>query len=169
MSALPQPDSAPAATAEAVKDLMLTHDAFSRWLGLAVAEVGPGYAHLHVPVRPEMLNGFGAPHGGVTFAGADTAFGLACNSHGRQSVGLSATVDYPEAGRPGDVLTVEAREESLKHKIGVYQVRVSNQHGTVLALFKGTAYRTSAVIPNEVRNLNESIQPGQPDSSLRSE
>ncbi|RYY14744.1 MAG: thioesterase, partial [Cytophagaceae bacterium] len=68
---------------------------------------------------------------------------FACNSHGRQSVGLTVTVDYLEAGRLGDVLTVEAREESLRHKVGVYQVRVVNQNGVVLALFKGTAYRTS--------------------------
>ncbi|RZK52328.1 MAG: hydroxyphenylacetyl-CoA thioesterase PaaI, partial [Hymenobacter sp.] len=122
------------------------HDTFSQLLGLEVEEVGPGYCRLRLLVRPDMLNGFGALHGGATFAAADTAFALACNSHGRQSVGLSVTVDYLEAGRLGDVLTVEAREVSLKHKAGVYQVQVANQAGTVLALFKGTAYRTSREI-----------------------
>lgn len=129
--------------AEAVKALMLKQDAFSALLGLQVDEVGPGYCRLHLVVRPDMLNGFGALHGGVTFAAADSAFAFACNSHGRQSVGLTVTIDYLEAGRMGDVLTVEASEVSLKHKVGVYQVRVTNQHGTALALFKGTAYRTS--------------------------
>jgi acyl-CoA thioesterase len=129
--------------AEAVKELMLRQDTFSQLLGLEVEEVGPGYCRLHFVVRPDMLNGFGSLHGGATFAAADTAFAFACNSHGRQSVGLTVTVDYLEAGKLGDVLTVEAREESLKHKVGVYQVRVVNQQGVVLALFKGTAYRTS--------------------------
>ena len=129
--------------AEAVKNLMLANDTFSRLLGLEVDEVGPGYCRLHFVARPDLLNGFGALHGGVTFSAADSAFAFACNSHGRQSVGLTVTVDYLEAGRAGDVITVEAREESLKHKIGVYQVRVVNQNGVVLALFKGTAYRTS--------------------------
>jgi len=129
--------------AEAVKELMLRQDTFSQLLGLEVEEVGPGYCRLHFVVRPDMLNGFGSLHGGATFAAADTAFAFACNSHGRQSVGLTVTVDYLEAGKLGDVLTVEAREESLKHKVGVYQVRVVNQKGVVLALFKGTAYRTS--------------------------
>ncbi|WP_460551580.1 hydroxyphenylacetyl-CoA thioesterase PaaI [Hymenobacter daeguensis] len=129
--------------AEAVKDLMLRQDSFSQLLGLQVDEVGPGYCRLHFAVRPNMLNGFGSLHGGVTFSAADSAFAFACNSHGRQSVGLTVTIDYLEAGRPGDVITVEAREESLKHKIGVYQVRVVNQNDVVLALFKGTAYRTS--------------------------
>lgn len=137
------PASAAVARAEAVKDQMLAHDAFSHWLGLAVGEMGPGYCRLHFRVRPEMLNGFGILHGGVAFAAADSAFGFACNSHGRQSVALSATIDFLEPGRPDDLITVEAREESLKHKIGVYQLRLTNQHGTPLALFKGTAYRTS--------------------------
>ncbi|MDO3416399.1 hydroxyphenylacetyl-CoA thioesterase PaaI [Hymenobacter sp. BT770] len=110
---------------------------------MQVEEVGPGYCRLHFTVRPDMLNGFRVLHGGVTFSAADSAFAFACNSHGRQSVGLSATMDYMEAGQLGDVITVEAREESLKHKIGVYQLRVTNQHGTLLAMFKGTAYRTS--------------------------
>lgn len=132
--------------AEAVKELMLQHDAFSKLLGLQVEAVGPGYCRLHFVVRPDMVNGFGALHGGVTFAAADSAFAFACNSHGRQSVGLTVTIDYLEAGKTGDVVTVEAREESLKHKIGVYQVRATNQHGAVLALFKGTAYRTSQEI-----------------------
>jgi acyl-CoA thioesterase len=139
--------SQPAATgntrAEAVKEHMLRNDAFSKLLGLQVEEVGPGYCRLHFVVRPDMVNGFGALHGGVTFSAADSAFAFACNSHGRQSVGLTVTIDYLEAGKAGDTVTIEAREESLKHKIGVYQVRATNQDGAVLALFKGTAYRTS--------------------------
>jgi len=135
-----------AASPEAVRDLMLRHDTFSQLLGLVVEEVRAGYCRLQLVVRPDMLNGFGSLHGGATFAAADSAFALACNSHGRQSVGLSVTIDYLEAGRLGDVLTVEAQELSLKHKTGVYQVRVTNQAGVLLALFKGTAYRTSTNI-----------------------
>jgi acyl-CoA thioesterase len=138
--------------AEAVKNLMLANDSYSKLLGLEVDEVGPGYCRLHFTVRPDMLNGFSSLHGGVTFSAADSAFAFACNSHGRQSVGLTVTVDYLEAGRLGDVITVEAREESLKHKVGVYQVRVVNQNGLTLALFKGTAYRTSNEILQETNS-----------------
>ena len=140
----PSPETTkPNRRAEAVRDLMRANDSFSKLLGLEVDEVGPGFCRLHFTVRPDMLNGFAVLHGGVTFSAADSAFAFACNSHGRQSVGLTATVDYLEAGRLGDVITVEAREESLKHRIGVYRVHMTNQHGLPLALFKGTAYRTS--------------------------
>jgi len=136
----------PQQRAEAVQALMLQHDAFTQWLGLSFEEVGPGYCRLQLVVRPEMLNGFGTLHGGIIFAAADSALGFASNSHGRLSVALSATIDYLEPARAGDTLILEAREEGLKHKVGVYQVRVTNQHNIPIALFKGTAYRTSREI-----------------------
>jgi acyl-CoA thioesterase len=121
---------------------LLARDAFGQWLGLELGEVQLGACRLYFRVRPDMLDGFGGLHGGVAFAAADSAFALACNSHGRQSVGLTATMDFLETGRLGDVLLVEAREESLQEKVSVYRLRLTNQHGTLLALFKGTAYRT---------------------------
>ena len=102
-----QPPATNNNVAEAVKERMLRHDSFSQLLGLEVDEVAPGYCRLHFIVRPDMVNGFGALHGGVMFSAADSAFAFACNSHGRQSVGLTVTIDYLEAGRAGDVLTVE--------------------------------------------------------------
>jgi len=137
------------ARAAAVLERMLHQDAFSHWLGLKVDEVAAGYCRLRFTVRPDMLNGFAVLHGGVTFAAADSAFAFACNSHGRQSVGLTVTIDYLDAGQLGDIITVEAREESLKHKVGVYQIRLTNQRGGLVALFKGTAYRTSTEILQE--------------------
>lgn len=122
---------------------MMTHDAFSKFLGLEIEAVSPGYCRLHFQVREEMLNGFGILHGGVSYAAADSAFAFACNTHGRVSVALSSSMDYLEAGQLGDILTVEAREEGLKNKVSVYQLRITNQSGVVIALFKGTAYRTS--------------------------
>ena len=132
--------------AAAVLERMLHQDAFSHWLGLEVDEVAAGYCRLHFTVRPDMLNGFAVLRGGVTFAAADSAFAFACNSHGRQSVGLTVTIDYLDAGQLDDIITVEAREESLKHKVGVYQIRLTNQRDGLVALFKGTAYRTSTEI-----------------------
>ncbi|MCC9167963.1 hydroxyphenylacetyl-CoA thioesterase PaaI [Pontibacter harenae] len=129
--------------ADEVLQRMLAKDAFSKWLGLEVDEIGEGFCRLHFQVREDMLNGFGTLHGGVTYAAADSAFAFACNSHGRLSVALSTSMDYLEAGKIGDVLTVEAKEEGLKNKIGVYQIRITNQEGLLLALFKGTSYRTS--------------------------
>ena len=100
--------------AEEVLHRMLAKDAFSKLLGLVVEEVREGYCRLHFQVREDMLNGFGILHGGVTYAAADSAFAFACNSHGRLSMALSTNMDYLESGKLGDVLIVEAKEESLR-------------------------------------------------------
>jgi hypothetical protein len=40
------------------------------------------------------------------------------------------------------VLTAVAIEEGAANRIAFYAVRVVNQHGSVVALFRGTVYRT---------------------------
>ncbi len=94
-------------------------------------------------VRPEMVNGFGVAHGGIVFSFADSAFAFACNTHGTVTVAVDNSITYPAAIHPGDVLTAEAQEEAASNRLGYYRVVVTNQAGAVVALFKGTAYRTS--------------------------
>jgi len=136
-------------TTQQVVDKMLEADAFSRLLGLEVDEVREGYCRLHFLVTPEMVNGFNVLHGGVTYAAADSAYAFASNSHNRLSLAVSCTIDYMESGKVGDYMTVEASEESLRNKTNVYTVRVTNQNNTLIALFKGTGYRTSKALIEE--------------------
>jgi acyl-CoA thioesterase len=134
-------DQAPLATR--VVNAMFDNDPFSQWLGIERMEDGPGRSILRMTVRPEMCNGFGIAHGGITFSFADSAFAFASNSHGRKSVSIETGISHTAPTRPGDVLTATAEEEHLSNKLAIYTVRVTNQHGAVVALFKGTVYRTS--------------------------
>jgi acyl-CoA thioesterase len=129
--------------AERVVNRMLERDAFSAWLGLHLVEVRPRYAVVRMTVRPDMVNGFGVCHGGVTFSLADSAFAFAANTNGRVTVSIDNSITYPATVGPGDVLTAIASEESAANRIAFYQVRVTNQHDGVVALFRGTVYRTA--------------------------
>jgi acyl-CoA thioesterase len=129
--------------AERVVRKMLERDAFSAWLGLELLEVRPRYAAVRMVVRPEMMNGFGVCHGGVTFALADSAFAFASNTHGRVTVSIDNSITYPAAACTGDVLTAVAAEEGAANRIAFYAVRVTNQKEAVVALFRGTVYRTN--------------------------
>jgi acyl-CoA thioesterase len=129
--------------AERVVRRMLERDAFSAWLALELLEVRPRYAAVRMVVRPDMMNGFGVCHGGVTFALADSAFAFASNTHGRVTVSIDNSITYPAAVSTGDVLTAVATEESEASRLAFYGVRVTNQHGGVVALFRGTVYRTN--------------------------
>ncbi|MGE0441970.1 MAG: hydroxyphenylacetyl-CoA thioesterase PaaI [Gemmatimonadales bacterium] len=132
----------PQQQAEAIVARMMAADAFSRWLAVEILETGPGRSVIRMTVRPEMCNGFGVCHGGVTFAFADSAFAFACNTQGNVAVSIENSITYPAAVRPGDVLTATAREATKSNRILYYHVDVTRTDGTVVGLFRGTAYRT---------------------------
>ena len=125
-----------------VLEKMLGNDAFSRWLGLVVDDITEGCCRLHFPVKPDMLNGFGIIHGGVVFSASDSAFAFACNSHGRLALALDVSITFTKAAKLGEVLTVDAKEVHLGNKTSVYDIVTKNEKGEIVAIFKGTAYRT---------------------------
>jgi acyl-CoA thioesterase len=131
------------ARAERIVALMLESDALSKWLALEVIETAPRRSVCRMTVRPEMVNGFGVAHGGIVFAFADSAFAFACNTHGTVTVSVENSITYPRAIHPGDVLTAVAAEEAGSSRLGYYKVEVRNQRDEIVALFRGTAYRTS--------------------------
>ncbi|HEX6059290.1 MAG TPA: hydroxyphenylacetyl-CoA thioesterase PaaI [Gemmatimonadaceae bacterium] len=129
--------------AERLVGAMLERDAFSAWLGIEVLEVRPGGCRTRMRVRDDMLNGFGVCHGGVTFSLADSALAFASNTHGRVTVSVENAIGYPAPVRAGDVLEASAVEESAGRRMGYYRVTVRNQDDVVVALFRGTVYRTN--------------------------
>ncbi|MEO7963933.1 MAG: hydroxyphenylacetyl-CoA thioesterase PaaI [Gemmatimonadaceae bacterium] len=135
--------------AEQITVSMRANDAFSRWLGLEVESIAPARCVCRMTVRDEMVNGFGVAHGGIVFSFADSAFAFACNTHGTVTVAIDNTITYPRAIRPGDELRAVAEEESASNRIGYYKVDVRNQRDEIVALFRGTAYRTSRPHPND--------------------
>ncbi len=121
---------------------MFDNDWFSQWLGIERVRIEPGICVLKMTVRKEMLNGFGIAHGGITYSLADSALAFASNSHGRMAVSVETSISHLEQLHEGDVITANAEEMSLSNKIGVYHISVKNQNDKVVALFKGTVYRT---------------------------
>ena len=121
---------------------MLSLDPFSQWLGIEILECKIGKCKLGMKVRPEMLNSMGKAHGGITYSLADTAFGFAVNTNGRFAVSIETSINHIEALEANDYIIAEATLESLKNKVGFYIVEVKKGN-TLVALFKGVAYRTS--------------------------
>lgn len=120
---------------------MFDQDPFSQWMGMELVAVGAGSCTLRMTVRPEMLNGFGVAHGGITFSLADSTFAFACNSQGRHAVSIHCSIEHVAPVRAGDVLTATATEENLGRSISNYAIAVRNADGTAVAFFRGVAYR----------------------------
>ncbi|MGI4842295.1 MAG: hydroxyphenylacetyl-CoA thioesterase PaaI [Janthinobacterium lividum] len=138
--------SDPQALATLAGKTMYERDPASQALGMLLDEIRPGYARMSMRVRGDMLNGHATCHGGYIFMLADSAFAFACNSHNFNTVGAGCSIDYLSPGREGDVLTAEAVEQALQGKTGVYDIKVTNQEGRTVALFRGKSHRVSGMV-----------------------
>jgi len=112
-------------------------------LGIRFVDGGPGTATVAVTVARSHLNFNGSCHGGLIFALADTAFGLASNSHGVIAAGIDAHITYQVAASLGDALTATATEVSRSRKLAVYRVDVKRSDGAMISSFTGTVYITT--------------------------
>lgn len=128
---------------EKVVKKMYDNDAFSQWLGIEITDLSPGNCTLQMEVRKEMTNGFDIAHGGITYSLADSALAFASNGHGRMAVSVETSISHTQQVKTGDILEATAREEHLSNKIGIYKITITNQNKAIVALFKGTVYRTS--------------------------
>ena len=131
----------PQTVAEKVRDVMFADDAASKMLGMQIAEVAPGRAAVTMAVRADMLNGFAICHGGLIATLADSAFAFACNSRNALTVASGFGIDLLKSAKLGDVLTAKAQETSLAGRTGLYDITVTNQHGELIAMFRGRSYR----------------------------
>ena len=134
-------------------DSMWAEDAASRMLGMKIVAVGPGTATVSMTVREDMINGWGLCHGGLVASLADSAFAVACNSHGEVTVAAGFDVSFLEAARLGDELVAVASERALRGRSGVYDVTVRRAgDDSVIAEFRGRSRSTGT--------RNPGVQPG---------
>ncbi len=136
----------PEALAQAVAQAMFARDNASRKLGMRIEAVAPGYARLSMTVREDMVNGHAICHGGFIFTLADSAFAFACNSRNLNTVAAGGNIDFLAPAHIGDVLTAEAREQSLAGRTGVYDMTVTRQDGTRIALLRGKSARIAGEV-----------------------
>jgi acyl-CoA thioesterase len=115
-------------------------------MGMDLLECTPGRARVRMEVKPLHLNGHQICHGGFIFTLADTTFAFACNSHNKVTVAAGCSIEFLKPGKLGDVLTCEGVEQTLSGRHGIYDMRVRNQHGEVIAMFRGKSAQITGVI-----------------------
>jgi acyl-CoA thioesterase len=123
-----------------LKQLFQSGDKFAGHCGIELMSLSEGRATARLSVQPHHLNAVGIVQGGAIFTLADFAFGAASNSHGTVAVGINVSITYLNPAK-GGVLTAEAREVGLNPKLASYTVNVTDEAGTLLAVFQGLVYR----------------------------
>lgn len=136
----------PQQLAEACRDALLADDPLTRELKMEIITVAPGYAELTMPVQDWMTNGHNTCHGGMIFSLADSAFAFSCNTENYATVASGVTIDYISPGHKGDLLVAKASKSHQRGRTGVYDVRVQNQKGELIALFRGRSHRIRGVV-----------------------
>lgn len=114
-------------------------DHFANENGMQVVEIRPGYARAEMTVDTRHLNAVGILQGGALFTLADLAFAAASNSHGVLAVACQADLTFFKAVTSGK-LAATAEEISRTRKLSTCLIRVTDEAGEMVGLFKGVAY-----------------------------
>lgn len=126
---------------------MFASDRASReFMQMELLGCAPGQASMRMTVRAELLNGLAICHGGFIFTLADSTFAFACNSYNRMTVAAGCNIELLKPARLGDVLTCIGQEQSLQGRHGIYDMRVQNQHGEAVALFRGKSTQIGGTV-----------------------
>lgn len=119
---------------------LAARDPFVTFLGARCVDAGPGMAVVQMTVGEQHMNFNGTCHGGVLFSLADSAFGLASNSHGRLAAAVDAHIGFTAPAHVGDTLAAHARELNRSNRIGTYRVDVRRADDSLVAAFTGTVF-----------------------------
>lgn len=120
---------------------------YAKKLGMRLVEVGDGHATVEMDIRPGMKNLFGAVHGGAIFSLMDEAFEISSNSHGTLALALNVNISYLAAPEPGSRLRAESREINRTRKTSLYDIRVTDDKGRLIATAQALAYRKPDPLP----------------------
>ncbi|MEO7129532.1 MAG: hydroxyphenylacetyl-CoA thioesterase PaaI [Rhodoferax sp.] len=118
-------------------------------MGMELLLCEPGHAVMRMTVRPLHLNGHQICHGGFIFTLADSTFAFACNSRNQNTVASGCSIEFLKPACSGDVLTCDGVERVLSGRHGIYDMQISNQHGEVIALFRGKSAQIKGHIIEE--------------------
>ena len=124
---------------EELKQRLLDSNEFISDNEIKILEFSDDHAKLEMKINKAVLNGHGIVHGGIIFAMADNAAAAATFTKGRLCVTLNSTINFI---RPvvGEKMIVEADAIFAGRTTGVYDVKVTNDQGTLCAKASFTMY-----------------------------
>ena len=129
------------------------HIPFASHLGIDMVEHGNGRAVIQLELRPELLNSFGAAHGGVMMTLLDIAMAMAARSMDPEAEG-AITIEMKSnfIGAGTGTVKVEGRCLHLGKSVAFCEAHAINSDGKLAATASGTfmlrhAYKRKAPAP----------------------
>ena len=125
---------------------MHARDHAARALDIQIVAVNLGSATVSMRVRQDMVNGHDICHGGYMALLCDTAFAYACNSYNLNAVASGFSIEILAPAKLGDTLVAVGVEQAQRGRQGVYDIKLTNQNGDIIALFRGKSTRIAGEV-----------------------
>jgi acyl-CoA thioesterase len=110
----------------------------ARFLKTKLVELTPGYAKVVMKLLPDHQNFNGLVFGGIIMAVADQAFAYASNSLIQPSLASQFNIHFFNSPGVGDELTAECWVVKSGRRVGISEMKVTNQEGKTIAKATGT-------------------------------
>ena len=136
---------------QAVKECILKavkKEPYALALNMELVELGKGNSAVEMTYDPEtMSNIYGRAHGGAIYALIDEAFETAGQTDGTIAVALNINVTYVSSPEASTRLRAEAQKVSQTKKTAVYDIKVEDADGRLIAICQALAFCTGKPIP----------------------
>jgi 1,4-dihydroxy-2-naphthoyl-CoA hydrolase len=113
----------------------------ARHLGVEIVEASPQRVVARLTVRPELCTSGGILHGGAYMALADTAGAIGASLNlaaGANTTTIESKTNFLGSASLGVVVSAEATPVHVGRRSSVWQIRVTNPDGKLLALVTQT-------------------------------
>jgi len=136
---------------QAVKECILQaakKEPYALALNMELVELRKGYSAVEMTYDPEtMSNIYGRAHGGAIYSLIDEAFETAGQTDGTIAVALNINVTYVSSPEASTRLRAEAKKVSQTKKTAVYDIKVKDADGKLIAICQALAFCTGKPIP----------------------
>ncbi len=119
---------------------------FVKEVGFETTEIREGYAKGEIVLSEKHGNPIGSVHGGVLFTIADNVGGSAATSRGRFVTTVSGNINYLRPAINCEKLIGESREIKIGKNMCVYDVMITDEKGTEIAIARMTYYYLQPIV-----------------------
>jgi len=136
---------------QAVKECILKavkKEPYALALNMKLVELEKGYSAVEMNYDPEAMNNiYDRAHGGAIYSLIDEAFETAGQTDGTIAVALNINVTYVSSPETSTRLRAEAQKVSQTKKTAVYDIKVEDADGRLIAICQALAFCTGKPIP----------------------
>ena len=126
---------------------LYAQDPSAGWLGIELLAADETGATVRMTVGSDMCNGFEIAHGGIVFLLADSAMAFASNSQAVPALATTAEIDWLAPVRAGQTLTATATSRWSSRRTALWDITVSTDDDTPVALFRGRTRQVPKAAP----------------------